>query len=70
MKKLGIIVQRYGEEVNGGAEYHARILAEQLTKNYDVEVITNCALSYDEWKNHYSPGISYLNNVKIRQAVN
>jgi hypothetical protein len=28
-KKIGIIVQRYGLDINGGAEYHARLIAEK-----------------------------------------
>lgn len=70
MKKIGIIVQRYGLEVNGGAEYHARILAEKLTQFYEVDVITNCALSYDDWSNYYSEGVSDLNGVKVIRFKN
>lgn len=40
MKKIAIINQRYGIEVNGGSEYYARLLAEHLSSYYDVEVLT------------------------------
>jgi hypothetical protein len=42
--RIGIIVQRYGEEVNGGAEALARWLAERLARAADVHVFTTCAL--------------------------
>ena len=50
MKKIAIVVQRYGLEVNGGAELHARLLAEELNKSNLVEVFTTCALDYDLWE--------------------
>ncbi len=49
-KKIAIIVQRYGAEVNGGAEMHARMIAQKLALFYDVTVLTSCALDYDTWK--------------------
>ena len=52
-KKIAIVVQRYGNEVNGGAELHARQLAEQLNKQYNLEVLTTTALDYDPWENYY-----------------
>lgn len=64
-KKIAIVVQRYGLEVNGGAEYHARILAEQLSSIYDVEVLTTTALNYIGWKNHYPTGETSVNGIKV-----
>ena len=34
--RIAIVAQRYGEEVSGGAELHARWLAEQ---GYDAEIV-------------------------------
>ena len=31
-----------GQNINGGAEYHCRMLAERLVDDYDVEVLTTC----------------------------
>jgi hypothetical protein len=38
--KLAIVVQRYGADINGGAELHARYIAEHLAKHVEVEVLT------------------------------
>ncbi|TMC26304.1 MAG: glycosyltransferase family 1 protein, partial [Chloroflexi bacterium] len=38
--KILIVVQRYGEEVVGGAEGHARSAAVQLSLRHQVEVTT------------------------------
>jgi len=67
MKKIALIVQRYGLEVNGGAEYHCRILAEKLNPLYDVEVLTSCAKDYISWANEYPGGLTEINGVKVRR---
>lgn len=67
MKKIAFIVQRYGLEVNGGAEYYCRTLAEHLTGHYAVEVLSSCALDYVSWANWYTPGTTELNGVTVRR---
>lgn len=67
MKKIAIINQRYGLEVNGGSEYYARLLAEHLKQYYDIEVLTTTALNYDTWKPYYSEGIEEIHGVKVRR---
>lgn len=46
MKKIAIINQRYGLEVNGGSELYSRQIAERLKAKYEVEVLTSCAVEY------------------------
>ena len=67
MKKIAIVVQRYGMEVTGGAEQYSRMVAERLTSFYDVEVLTSCALDYISWENHYHEGVSDVNGVSVRR---
>ena len=65
--KLGFVVQRYGVEIAGGAEYHCRLVAELLRDHAEVDVFTTCALDYVEWKNHYPEGETILNGVRVRR---
>lgn len=67
MKKIGFVVQRYGLEVNGGAEFHCRVLAEHLKDIFDIEVLTTCAKDYISWANEYSPGETVLNGIVVRR---
>ena len=67
MNKIAFVCQRYGEEVNGGAEAECRMYAERLTPFFDVEVITTCALDYVTWANHYSEGTEKINGVTVRR---
>ena len=70
-KKLAFIVQRYGLEVNGGAEYHCRVIVERLKDLYEVEVLTSCAKDYLSWKNEYPEGVTNINGIPVRRfAVN
>ena len=52
MTRLAIVVHRYGEEVGGGAEAHAREMAIRLAAEVDVTVLTTCALDYRTWADH------------------
>ena len=65
--RLGFVVQRYGLEIAGGAEYHCRLVAERLTRHARVEVLTTCARDYVTWANHYPAGESDLNGVRVRR---
>ena len=58
------VVQRYGEDVAGGAEQHARAFAERLVeREHEVTVLTSCASSYVDWANAFQPGWSRTNGV-------
>lgn len=65
--KVAFVVQRYGLEVNGGAELLCRWVAEQLSSDLDIEVLTTCAKDYISWKNEYPVGIQNLNGVTVRR---
>lgn len=68
--RLGFVVQRYGREVNGGAELHCRELAEHLARRPEVEevrVLTTCARSHETWENHYTPGEENINGVTVER---
>ena len=66
-KKIAIINQRYGLEVNGGSELYSRQIAERLIAKYDVEVLTSCAVEYVKWSNYYKEGVEQINGVTIRR---
>lgn len=65
--RILIVVQRYGTEVVGGSEAHARLAAERLTRTHDVEVATTTALDHWTWGGHYAVGTSRLNGVLVRR---
>ena len=50
MKRIAVVNQRYGDDVNGGSEVYARKLAEHLTKYYKVDFLTSDAFDYVTWK--------------------
>jgi glycosyltransferase involved in cell wall biosynthesis len=65
--KLAVVVQRYGAEINGGAELHARYVAEHLARHADVEVVTTCASDYVTWRNEYRPGVDSVHGITVRR---
>ena len=67
MKKIAIINQRYGLEVNGGSELYSRQIAERLAAQYEVEVLTSCAIEYVNWANYYKEGVEQINGVTVRR---
>ena len=65
--KIAVVVQRYGQSVNGGAELHARYIAEHLARHGQVEVLTTCATDYVTWRNELTPGVEQVNGVPVRR---
>jgi len=67
MKRIAIINQRYGLEVNGGSEYYTRILAEKLAMHYEINILTTKAKSYSDWKNEYRPEQEVINGITVKR---
>jgi len=65
--KIAVVVQRYGAEINGGAELHARYIAERLSRHATVEVLTTCAKDYITWKNEWPAGTETIRKVTVRR---
>ncbi len=65
--KLAVVVQRYGADINGGAELHARFVAERLARHAEVEVLTTCARDYVTWRNELPAGEERVNGVPVRR---
>lgn len=66
--KVAIVVQRYGADINGGAEQHARYVAEHLARHVQVEVLTTCAhRDYISWKNEFAPGREVIHGITVHR---
>ena len=65
--RLAFVVQRYGAEVNGGAELHCRWLAEELARRHQVEVFATRALDYLEWANAYPAGTANVSGIPVHR---
>src|SRR5204863_5612735 len=65
--KLAVVVQRYGTEINGGAELLARSLAERLARFAQVEVLTTCAKDYISWRNELPAGRDTVNGITVHR---
>jgi glycosyltransferase involved in cell wall biosynthesis len=65
MNKIAIVVQRYGEEINGGAEVHARMLAGHLKVRYEVDVLTSRSLNFPVWDNYYPAGEEVIDGIRV-----
>jgi glycosyltransferase involved in cell wall biosynthesis len=67
MKKIALVNQRYGLEVNGGSEYYTRLIAEKLKNDYQVEILTSKALSYERWENYYEADVEEIHGITVRR---
>ncbi len=65
--KLAIVVQRYGADISGGAELHARYIAERLAPHAEVRVLTTCARDYLAWRNEFPAGEERINDIPIER---
>ncbi len=62
-----IVVQRFGREVVGGSEAHARVVASRLARSHQVEVATTTAADYWTWEPFYEAGTSVLDGVRVHR---
>ena len=66
-RRLLLVVQRYGAEVVGGGEQHARLVAQRLAQRHTVEVATTTALDYWTWDPYYRPGQDFLDGILVHR---
>jgi glycosyltransferase involved in cell wall biosynthesis len=69
ISSLLIVVQRYGIDVNGGAELYARWLAESLHPTFRVDILTTCAGDYITWENTYPAGWDTVNGIPVYRCT-
>lgn len=60
-----MVVQRYAEGINGGAEWHARSLVEVLRQHHDVTVLTSCARDAATWSMDLPEGEDEVGGVRV-----
>lgn len=66
--KICFVVQRYGLEVNGGAELQCRQMAEHMVGQYEeVHVATTKAIDYMTWKNEYKKDEEVINGIYVHR---
>jgi glycosyltransferase involved in cell wall biosynthesis len=64
---LAIVVQRYGADISGGAELHARYIAERLSSVVRVRVLTTCARDHLTWRNEFPAGADEVNGIPVER---
>ena len=66
--RLLFVVQRYGPEVAGGAEFACRQFASRLAqRGHQIEVLTSRAQSYVDWADVYPEGRTELDGVTLHR---
>ena len=66
--RLLFCVQRYGDDVAGGAEGACRGFAEGLAaRGHDIEIATSAARDYVTWADYYDVGSSVVNGVTVHR---
>lgn len=65
--KVAFVVIRYGQNMNGGAEQHCRMLAERLVTHYDVEILTTCVKDYVKGTNELPEGEEWIDDILVRR---
>lgn len=67
MSDILIVVQRFGDEVVGGSEGHARVVAQRLARSHRVEIATTTAADYWTWAPYYPAGTSEVDGLRVHR---
>ena len=65
--RILIVVQRYGADVVGGSESHARTAALRLSLTHSVEIATTTASDFWTWASHYPAGVEEVDGLRVRR---
>ncbi|HVP62240.1 MAG TPA: glycosyltransferase [Myxococcaceae bacterium] len=68
--RVGIIVQRYGPEITGGAEAHAAQVVGRMLPHWELRVLTSCATDHLTWANALPSGESTVDGVPVLRFPN
>ena len=68
--RVGIVVQRYGPGVTGGAEAHAAQVVARMLPHWELRVLTSCATDHLTWANSLPPGESMVDGVPVLRFPN
>jgi len=68
--RVGIIVQRYGPGITGGAEAHAAQVVARLVSRWDIRLLTSCATDHLTWANALPPGETRVDGVPVLRFAN
>jgi glycosyltransferase involved in cell wall biosynthesis len=65
--RFAFISPRYGADIGSGPEHACRLLAEQVSRRHDVDVLTTCASNPDTWTNDSTEGTDRVRGVLVRR---
>jgi glycosyltransferase involved in cell wall biosynthesis len=65
--RIGVVVQRFGRGILGGAETHADVVARILARHHDVEVLTSTAGDYHSWTEAFPAGASEEHGLRVHR---
>jgi glycosyltransferase involved in cell wall biosynthesis len=68
--RVGIVVQRYGPGITGGAEAHAAQVVARLLPRWDIRVLTSCATDHLTWANALPAGETRVDGVPVLRFAN
>ena len=68
--RVGIVVQRYGSGITGGAEAHAAQVVARLLPRWDIRVLTSCAVDHHTWANALPAGETRVDGVPVLRFAN
>jgi glycosyltransferase involved in cell wall biosynthesis len=69
-RRVGLVVQRFGDGLLGGAESHAAAMAAVLARHHDLTVLTSCARDAGTWAPELAPGEGLENGLRLWRFVN
>jgi glycosyltransferase involved in cell wall biosynthesis len=64
-RRVAVVVQRFGETINGGAEAHARLLVRALAAHAQIDVLTSRATDYRDWVPVLPAGVELHGSTRV-----